>query len=52
MEKERAEHIENCVEFGRVLGMNVQDGWMGLRGQIDDRLLKKIKRIEEGPQED
>ena len=52
VEKERAEHIENCVEFGRVLGMNVQDWWMGLRGQIDDRLLEKIKRIDEGPQED
>ena len=52
VEKERAEHIENCVGFGRVLGMNVQDWWMGLRGQIDDRLLEKIKRIDEGPQED
>ena len=46
MEKERAEHIENCEEFGRVLGMNVQDWWMGLRGQIDDRLLEKIKRTD------
>ena len=36
MEKERAEHIENCVEFWRVLGMNVQDWLMGLRGQIDE----------------
>ena len=52
MEKERAEHIENCEELGRVLGMNVQDCWMGLRGQINDRLLEKIKRIDEGPQED
>ena len=52
MEKERAEHIENSEEFGRVLGMNVQDSWMDLRGQIDDRLLEKIKRIDEGPQDD
>ena len=54
MEKERAEHniIENCEEFGRVLGMNVQVWWMGIRGQIVDRLLEKIKRIDEGPQED
>ena len=48
VEKERAEHIENCVEFGMVLGMNVQDWWMGLRGLIDDRLLEKIKRIDGG----
>ena len=52
VEKERAEHVENCEEFGRVLGMNVQDWWMGLRGQIDDRLVEKIKRLLEGPQED
>ena len=51
-EKERAEQIENGEEFGRVLGMNVQDWWMGLRGQIDDRLLVKIKRIDKGPQDD
>ena len=33
MEKGKAEHIENCEEFGRVLGMNMQDWWKGLRGQ-------------------
>ena len=49
MEKEKAEHIENCKEFGRVLGMNLQDWWTGLRGQIDDRLVEKIKKIDEGP---
>ena len=48
MEKEKAEHIENCEEFGRDLGMNVQDWWMSLRRQIEDRLLEKIKRIDEG----
>ena len=25
VEKERVDHIENCVEFGRALGMNAQD---------------------------
>ena len=52
MEKERAEHTENCVEFGRALGMNAQVWWMELRGQIDYRLLEKIKMIDEGPEED
>ena len=51
MEKERAEHIESCEEFGRVLRMNVQDWWMGLSEQIDDRL-EKNKRVDEGPHED
>ena len=49
VEKEKAEHIE---EFGRVLGMNMMDWWMGLRGQRDDRLLEKIKKIDKVPQED
>ena len=52
MEKEKAEHIVKWEEFEMVLGMNVQDWWMGLRGQIDDRLLEKINKIGEGPQED
>ena len=49
MEKE---YIENCEEFGRVLGMNMQDWWMGLRGQIDDKLLEKIKKIDKSSEED
>ena len=32
--------------------MNMQDWWIGLRGQIDDRLLEKFKMIDEGPQKD
>ena len=50
--RKKKQNTENCEEFGRVLGMDVQDRWMGLRGQIDDILLEKIKRIDEGPQKD
>ena len=39
---------ENCEEFGRILGMNVQDWWMGLMGTNR----RKIKKIDEGPEED
>ena len=52
MKKDKAEHIKNYEEFGRVLGMNMQDWWMDLRGQIDDRLLEKIKKIDEGQDKD
>ena len=52
MEKEKAEDVEKCEEFECVLGMNMQDWWMSLRGQIDDRLLEKIKKIDERPEED
>ena len=51
MEKKKAD-IENCVEFERVLGMNMDDWGMGLRGQIEERLVEKVKKIDEGPEED
>ena len=44
---ERAEHVEVCEDFGRVLGMNMGNWWMGQRGQIEDRVLKKLKKIDE-----
>ena len=36
-----------CKDFGRVLGMNMGNWWMGQRGQIEDRVLKKLKKIDE-----
>ena len=28
--------------------MNIQVRWMGLRGQIDDKLLEKIRKVDDG----
>ena len=51
-EKERAEGVKNCEDFGTVLRMKMRNWWMGLRRYIDDRLLEQIKKIEEGPEEE
>ena len=48
--RKRKGRTENCEDFGRVLGMNMKDLQMGLRGEIDDRLMERIKKIDVGPE--
>ena len=46
--KKRAEYLEECEDFGRE--MDIRKWWEGLKGQMDNRMIDKIKKIDEGPE--